>query len=347
MVDHSPLTMQGFVPILFGHAAFQQLNAGRELGLFEFLERFPEVTTGQIAEGIGLGPRATGILLMGTTSLGLTVKKSDRYTNCEIIADAFKNGSWQVLRDIVEFQAKISYIPASDYAESLRTGENVGIRHFPGDTRDLYSRLAHTGGLEQLFYRCMNSWSTLSNPVLIKGVDYTDAQRILDIGGGDAVNAIALASAHPHLRITVLDRPSALTLANEKIVAAGLADRIDTYAADLFDDEYPTGYDCLLFANQLVIWGPEQNKTLLAKARQAMVDGDRILIFSAFSDDDGTGPLYAALDNVYFSTLPLGGSTLYRWCEYESWLRACGFTSSHRITSDTWLPHGVIEAHAA
>jgi hypothetical protein len=72
------------------------------------------------------------------------------------LTDAFGNGSWPVLRHY-GFQAKISYLPAADYADSVRTGENVGIRHFPGDTRDLYTRLANTDGLEQLFYRCMNS----------------------------------------------------------------------------------------------------------------------------------------------------------------------------------------------
>jgi cyclopropane fatty-acyl-phospholipid synthase-like methyltransferase len=133
-------------------------------------------------------------------------------------------------------------------------------------------------------------------------------------------------------------------VARHKISAAGLADRIDTWAADLFDDEYPSGYDCLLFANVLVIWTPEQNRTLLAKAHRALTSGGRVLIFSAFSDDDGTGPLYAALDNVYFTTLPHRGSTLYRWCDYEDWLRTCGFITWDRITLDTWTPHGVIEA---
>lgn len=344
MTSNRPLTMPGLVPILFGHAAFQQINAGCQLGLFEFLQTSPGASAAAVAIGIDLDRRATDILLLGTTSLGLTVKSGEAYRNSDILADAFGNGSWQILRDIVEFQDKVSYLPASDYAEALRTGTNVGIRHFPGDTKDLYTRLANIEGMERLFYRCMNSWSTLSNPVLLNGVDYTQFTTILDVGGGDAVNAIALAGAHPHLRITVLDRPSALEVAREKIAVAGLADRIDTLAADVVDDDYPVGYDCLLFAHQLVIWTPEQNTKLLAKAHRALAGGGRVLIFNEFTSDDGTGPLYAALDNVYFSTLPFRGSMLYRWCDYESWLAAAGFSSWRRITIDSWTPHGVIEA---
>ncbi|WP_328395407.1 methyltransferase [Streptomyces sp. NBC_00390] len=339
------LTMRGLVPILFGHAAFQQLNAACELGLFEYLHSAPGAPADSVAAGTGLSTRSAQVLLLGTTSLGLTTKGPDGYRNCEIVEEAFREGSWQVLRDIVEFQARIAYLPAMDYAESLRTGENIGVRHFPGDTQDLYTRLANTEGLEQLFYRCMNSWSTLSNPVLLDGVDYSQVRRVLDVGGGDAVNAIALASAHEHLRITVLDRPGALEVAKDKIARSGLADRIDTHSADLFDDAYPTGYDCILFAHQLVIWTPEQNKALLGKAFDAMADGARVLIFNAFSDDDGTGPLYAGLDSVYFATLPFRGSTLYPWQHYEEWLRHCGFSKINRVTINSWTPHGVIEAY--
>jgi hypothetical protein len=60
--------------------------------------------------------------------------------------------------------------------------------------------------------------------VQLKGVDYSGVNRVLDVGG-DAVNAIALASSHPHLRITVLDRLTAVELAKDKIVAAALANR--------------------------------------------------------------------------------------------------------------------------
>jgi hypothetical protein len=44
------------------------------------------------------------------------------------------------------------------------------------------------------------------------------------------------------------------------------------------------------------------------------------------------------------STLPCRGSMIYRWCDYEDWLRTGGFITSHRITLDTWIPHSVIEA---
>lgn len=336
--------MGALVPVLFGYAAFQQLNAGCRLGLFELLDSAGPLSAEKVAEGLGIPRRGADVLLLGTTALGLTETEDGAYRNGPPVAAAFRDGLWSVLKDIVEFQDRVSYLPAADYAESLRTGENAGIRHFPGTTRDLYTRLSGVPGLEDLFYRCMHSWSRLSNPVLIEETDFSGVSRLLDVGGGDAVNAIALARAHPELRITVLDRPGALEVAERNIREAGLQERIGTRAADIFTDPYPGGHDAVLFAHQLVIWSPEQNLALLRKAYEAVEPGGRVLVFNAFSDDDGAGPLYAALDNVYFATLPFKHSTIYRWADHEAWLRAAGFTDVHRTTSRGWTPHGVLSA---
>ncbi|MDA0565733.1 methyltransferase domain-containing protein [Streptomonospora sp. S1-112] len=330
------------VPVLFGHAAFQQLNAGCQLGLFELLDAEGPLPAARVCERLGLPERSGDILLLGTTALGLTALGEDGYRNGPPVAAAFGAGLWPVLRDIVEFQDRIAYLPAADYAESLRTGTNAGIRRFPGTTADLYSRLAGVPGLEDLFYRCMHSWSRLSNPVLVERTDLSGVRRLLDVGGGDAVNAVALARAHPDLRITVMDREGALEAARRTIGRAGLADRIDTCAADIFSGAYPDGHDCVLFAHQLVIWSPEQNAALLRAAHRALPPGGLVLVFNAFADDDRSGPLYAALDNVYFTTLPFRDSTLYRWEQCEGWLREAGFTDVRRTAGAGWTPHGVV-----
>lgn len=345
MVLDDRSALPDLVPVLFGHAAFQQLNAAAELGLFELLDAKGELTKAAIAESLGLSARSADLLLLGTTSLRLTEKSGDRYRNGPAVAELFGARQWPIIRDIIEFQARVSYLPASDYTESLRRDRNVGIRHFPGDTEDLYSRLANVPGLEDLFYRCMNSWSELSNPVLVRHVDYPGDRSILDVGGGDAVNAIALARAHPKLRVTVLDRAPALEIARRNIDGAGLADRIGTHAADIFADDYPPGHDDVLFAHQLVIWSPEQNRALLGKAHRALAPGGRVLIFNAMSDDDGRGPLYAGLDNVYFATLPFAQSTLYPWGAYREWLADNGFGRIREIRGASWTPHGVVEAY--
>jgi predicted O-methyltransferase YrrM len=335
--------LEPLVPALFGFAAFQQLRAASELQLFEYLDLNGPATADQVADGLRLPGKSARTLLLGTTALGLTERRGDRYTLSRTVRTLMDDGTWPLVRNVVDFQQRLAYTPAAEYAESLRSGKNEGLKHLPGTGNDLYSRLEQTPELENLFFRGMNAWSELSNPVLLHQVDWSGVQRVLDVGGGDAVNAIALAQAHPHLRITVFDLEGAVEVARDNIAAEGMADRIDVRVGDMFGDPLPEGYGLVLFAHQFVIWSPDQNQVLLKRAYEALAPGGRVAVFNAFADDDGTGPLYSALDNVYFTTLPSQESTIYRWEEHEAWLAGAGFTRIRRVRTDGWTPHGVME----
>ncbi|WP_018681048.1 methyltransferase [Actinokineospora enzanensis] len=338
-----PVDLGPLVPALFGFAAFQQLRAASELQLFEYLTLNGPATGDQVAAGLRLPAKSARKLLLGTTALGLTEHEDGCYTVGEPLRAAIEAGTWPLIRNIIDFQQRLSYLPAKEYAESLRTGKNEGLKHLPGTGNDLYARLEQAPELENLFFRGMNSWSELSNSVLLDQVDYSSVHRLLDVGGGDAVNAIALVRAHPHLRVTVFDLEGAVDVARDNIAAAGLDDRIDVVVGDMFGDPMPDGFDLVLFAHQFVIWSPEQNQTLLKQAYEALGPGGRVAVFNAFADDDGRGPLYTALDNVYFTTLPSEDSTIYQWREHEDWLTAAGFVDITRVRGAGWTPHGVIQ----
>lgn len=338
------LTKEGLAGILFGAGAFQMLNAGCGLGLFRLLHRRPDLSTEDIADTLGLAARPAQILLLGTTALGLTTRTDGGYRNGVVIEELFREGAWDVIEDITEFQDKVTGPASMDFVASLRADSNVGLRRIPGHGHDLYHRLAGDPELEQLFYRCMKSWSTLSNPVLVDNADLGGVRRVLDVGGGDGVNSIALATVNPSVAFTVFDLPGAAAIARDRIRANGFDGRIAAVDGDMFTEPLPGGHDCVLFANQLVIWSPEQNRRLLRKAHDALPDGGRVLIFSAMSDDTGDGPLYAALDNVYFATLPTESSVIYNWAQYEEWLTDAGFSDVVRLPGKTWTPHGLIGA---
>lgn len=340
---NKPADLTPLVPVLFGFAAFQQLRAASELQLLEYLTLNGPSSSEQVANGLRIPPESARKLLYGTTALGLTDREQDNYLPSEMLRQAIEDGTWPLIRNIVDFQQRLSYPAASQYTEALRTGRNEGLDQLPGTGNDLYTRLEQAPELENLFFRGMNSWSELSNPVLLHQVDYRDVTTVLDVGGGDAVNAIALAQAHPHLTVTVMDIEGAAEVARDNIRTAGLTDRVQVVVADMFTDAFPSGFDMVLFAHQFVIWSPAQNRALLASAYQALRPGGRVVVFNAFADDDGRGPLYTALDNVYFATLPSENSTIYPWCEHEEWLRESGFVRITRIHNDGWTPHGVLE----
>ncbi len=343
-VQGLPASAAELVPLLFGHAAFQHLNASCQLGLHEVLDKRPGLTSAEIAQQLALADRSVRILLLGTTALKLTVRAGDSYANSAVIETMFREGSWAIFRDLVEFEAQIAYLSHYDYIESLRSGTNAGLRWFAGTEPDLYRRLKNTPPLMEVFYRCMNSWSRVANSILTSSDWFDGCNHVLDVGGGDGVNAMALAHAFPALRVTVLDLEGAVAIARRNADDSGIGSRIQTVTGDIFSTPFPAGCDCVLLANQIPIWSPADNFRLVVRAYEALAAGGRLVIFNEFVNDTLDGPLYAALDNVYFATLPTPDSQLYPARDCVEWALRAGFREAAWFPGRSWTPHGAVVA---
>ena len=338
------LTIEDLSLVLFGHAAFQYLNAGCELGVFEVLYSNPGLSKTELAYRLELQAQPIRCLMFGLTALKLVVKSDGTYRNSAVIEKLFEERKWKEFHDTVRFEARIVYLGQSDFVESLRQNTNIGLRHIPGSSKNLYERLGEDGELHNVFYEYMSSWSRLANPLLLENVDFTRMRSVVDVGGGDATNAIAVAEAFPHLNITLIDIPASCERARQNIAAHSLSDRIQVVEGDMFVADFPKGHDCFMFIHQLVIWPLAVNTALLKKAYDALEPGGSVLIFNSISSDDEDGPVMAALDSVYFVSIPAEGGMIYAWREYEQCLRDAGFSNLRRIESDFWTPHGIIMA---
>src|SRR5581483_10142911 len=122
-----PLGMDGLSRILFGHSAFQYLNAACELGLFDCLAETPWIGRDEIAERLGLEQRSCDILMLGTTALGLVELVDGKYACAQIIVELRESGDWARFVDTVAFEQHIVYVPQVDFTQSLKESRNVGL----------------------------------------------------------------------------------------------------------------------------------------------------------------------------------------------------------------------------
>lgn len=335
------LSMADLSLLLFGHSAFQILYAGCIFGVFSYLHEKGEVSKKAIEEQLGLPERSSRSLLFGLTALKLVRKRRDHYRNSGAVEGLFERDEWQVFYDTVRLEAEIIYAGQADFVESLRQDRNVGLRHTPGDGPDLYHRLPQNPAMQKVFYDYMSSWSRFSSPFLVEEYDFGRVRRLLDAGGGDATIATAIANAFPHIQISILELPGNGDLARRRILDAGLDDRLEVIEGSIFDP-LPGGYDAVLFAHQLVIWPLEKCTALLRSAYDALAPGGQVLIFSSISSDDEDGPTMAALDSVYFVSVPAQGGMIWAWKDYERCLKAAGFGRVDRYPCRSWTPHGLV-----
>ncbi len=215
-----------------------------------------------------------------------------------------------------------------------------GLEEFPGDEPTLYQRLAHQPELERIFQDAMQGISVHGNQVLADCVDFSNVRYLVDVGGGNGTNVMTLARKYPSLRASVFDSPTVCRIATENIKAAGLADRVNALPGNCFENAFPEGADCILFAHFFTIWSEKQNRALLEKCYRSLPPGGMVVVFNMMQSDDEDGPFSAALGSPYFITLATGEGMLYTWQEYETWMKEAGFSQVQRqcLPSD----HGAI-----
>ena len=335
------IDFEKLVLIMGGHSAFQLLWAGPDLGLYDLLSQRPGSTRREIAAELGVDDYACRVLLVGLAALGVTPKQGEGYRNAKLVDEWLVKGKSGSGAPILGWQAHIVYPGQQDFVASLKQGTNVGLERFPGKGTTLYERLTSHPELEQIFQDAMSALSAQANRYLLEAYDFGRFEHVVDAGGGDGTNAIALAKRYPGIRIAVYDSASICEIVRRNIDKEGLSDRVDTHVGDFLKDPFPTNVDAILFCHMFTIWSIDRDKAILQKCKDALAPGGAVMVFNMMADDDDTGPLVTALGSPYFLSIATGEGMLHAWRDYEDAMREAGFARIDRVDSLP-LNHGLL-----
>lgn len=322
-----PLRDRDLTLIVGGAMFFQALVAAHRIGLFRYLAQHPNRTRPQIAAALAVPLASVRALVLTIRALDFVLEnESGELRNRDWVSQSF-GGDDPSFPALLEGFAQILYLPFSRLTESLVTGRNLGLELFPGQGDTLYERLEATPALEAVFHRWMSSLSAQGLPARLVS-EFSDRTHALDVGGGDGTNAILLAKAHPGLRVTLLDLPSICARAEEKVSAAGLADRIRVHGCDIRNDRLPEDADAVMFSRIFNIYSETQNQYFVHEAARVLPAGGKLVVFpSTVSEEDESGPLSAGLLSLYFLALATGEGRVYSPADYRQWFTNAGFTS--------------------
>lgn len=323
-----------------GHIFFQTLRTAVQLDLFTFLKKEGPLTRQEIAKRLGLHQQPLRIVVLGLTAVGLLEKDGDRYSNSNIAQQFLVEDSPRNLKAFIELQHRVMYKGLYWMLDAVQENKNVGLKEFSGDEPTLYQRLAHDPELEGIFQEAMQELSVQANADMVQSVDLSGVKHLVDVGGGDGTNIIALAQRWPHLKATVFDSPTVCNIAKQNIAAHGLSDRLDAVAGNCFHDSFPKDTDYLMFCHFFTIWGEKKDRELFKKCYESLPRGGKVAIFNMMQHDDETGPLSAAIGSPYFLAIATGSGMLYTWGEYESWMQTAGFQDTRRYK--LLMDHGLI-----
>ncbi len=288
------------------------LLTAHELGLFTVLGD-EAMTSAQVAERLGSDPRATDRLMNALIGLGLLTKAEGRFSNAPAAAKHLVRGRPGFLAGLDH--AAGLWESWSALTAAVKAGRPVAST--PLARRD--------AAFFEAFIAAMHARAAGQAEELAELIDLTGVSRVLDVGGGSGVFAMAMAKARPGLTAVVFDLPQVTPLTRQYLAAEGLSDRITVVNGDYNADELGSGFDLVLLSAILHANSPDQNRALLAKCAAALKPGGRVAVSDFIMSEDRTSPAFGAMFSLNMLVATEQGDT-YTASEITAWLEEAGFS---------------------
>lgn len=281
----------------------------------------------ELRSALSLADRPLTVLLTALRAMGLISKEGDRFSPTLLGREHLTPGGPFDVGDYLGLAAQSPGVLGM--VERLRTNKPANAETSAGAAfiyRDGIASAMEQAESARHFTLALAGRARNVAPHLAEKVDLTHARRVLDVGGGTGIYAIALLKRFPRLRATVLDRPEVLCVAQEMAGEYGVGERLQLVAGDMFADPLPADCDVVLLSNVLHDWDIPQCRELISRSAAGLPAGGRLLVHDVFLNDQLDGPLPIALYSAALFTLTEGRA--YSAGEYRDWMEEAGLEVS-------------------
>jgi SAM-dependent methyltransferase len=201
-------------------------------------------------------------------------------------------------------------------AETIRKGEPVDLEDSLTIENEVWVEFAHS------MVNMMAPMSEFLGKVAADGA--AESLRVLDIAAGHGMFGIGVAKAHPGARITAVDWPKVLEVAQANAQKMGVADRYEQRPGSAFEVDLGEGYDVVLVTNFYHHFDPPTCVKLAKRFHAALRPGGRMLTLEFVPNDDRVTPPQSALfPLIMLANTPAGDA--YTFSELDGMFREAGF----------------------
>lgn len=296
------------------------------LDLFTLLDRQPRDLLG-VCRALAIQPRPADVMLTLCAANGFVARDPQGVFHVTGLAREFLVDG--AARDARPYYASMAgRTGVGDWLKVLRTGRPASWPGVEGEA-DWHAAM-RTEEFAESFTAAMDCRGRVLAAPLAAACGLADARRLLDVGGGSGVYAIAAVEAHGQLRATVVERAPVDAIARRAVAAAGIVDRVDVVVADMFTDAWPADHDVHLFSNVFHDWDEPDCRRLLEKSLASLPPGGRIVVLDMFLHDAKDGPLWAAEYSVLLAGVTNG--RLYSPREIAGWAADLGLVASDPVS---------------
>ena len=307
---------------------FPTATAAQETGIFDALAKAP-LGHDALARELSLHPGPLNVIMSMLSALGLVTRRENMWrltplARTYLVSDA--DYTWSPLFNVYKTSTPIH----GELVALLKSGKTTR-EDKPSDNWEAGKVPPEAA---RSIAKFMHAHSLIAAVAAARSGAFSDVKKLLDVGGGSGVFAIAAAQRNPSLRATVMDLDTMCDAAQELFISSsGVEDRVDTIAVDMFREDWPTGYDALFFSNIFHDWDEEINSELSRKAFDVLPSGGRIFLHEILMNDHGDGPITAAS----FSVMMMRGTKgrQYTLRELANFLESAGFRNVETVQTSS------------
>ena len=275
-----------------GYQASQVLYTAVDYNIFTLLEK-PK-TAKEVAEEIGTDFEITNKFLDALAALKLISEGDGKYSNTSLARTFLVKDSPFYQGNLVNVYA-MAYDAWSKLDQALKAGV---IPQNPDEKKNVF---------DKTFILSMAE-ANVRGPLhrIVKKIEdipeFKNAKKLLDLGGGHGLHAIAFAQINPDLEAIVFDLPPVVEVTKEFVSQYGMEERVKVMAGDFDKDDFGKGYDVIFVSHSLFYHTKETIHDPLEKIYEALNDGG-ILISNHWMFDDGKNSSTLALWELWLSVL--------------------------------------------
>jgi 2-polyprenyl-3-methyl-5-hydroxy-6-metoxy-1,4-benzoquinol methylase len=269
--------------LLGGYEITQLLYVLAELRIPDLLAAGP-LTSEELALATTTEPDALRRVLRATASVGVLKEEDGGRFAITDLGGRLREDAPGSLRPLaLSYGQPWRWLAWSHLLDAVRDGATA-FEHAHGVP--LYRFLAEDPGAAADFNSHMAALAEERGRALAGAYDFSRARRVVDVGGGRGALAETLLREYDSLSAVVVDSPAAVHEGQQRLRAAGLADRV-TFTAGNFFDAVPAEGDVYVLSNVLHDWQDEEALAILRSCRAAMTRSARLLVLQDLAPPHG------------------------------------------------------------
>lgn len=269
--DNSPAAMM--MRLLNGFRMTQLLALAAHLGIADLLADGPRAAD-DLASATATQPDALYRALRTLANFGVFAELDGRRFTLTPLGETLQTAHTQSVRAQAIFFGEDAYRAWSDLQYSVTTGKPA-FDHVFGAPQFVY--LAEHPAANERFNQAMSAIAHRDIVAMVAAYDFSAANNVVDVGGGQGALLAAMLQANPSLRGVLFDLPHVASGAEALLRAAGVADRSAIVSGDFFMTTPPNG-GILTLSHILHDWDDERSVTILRNCAQALGPQGKILV---------------------------------------------------------------------